>query len=129
MRIRKLTTISTLTLLGSLLMFWPSSSIGQAGQHGSFLSWTAPAVTSTTGPAASYNIYRSTVSGGPYTLIANVTTTSFEDPIAGLVTGTTYFYVVKTVNSIGVEGATSTEVSGLIPNASGAVSGLVDVVK
>ena len=66
--------------------------------------------------AAAYNVYRSTVSGGPYTLIANVTTTSYVDPIAGLTPGTTYFYVMRSVNSVGVEDGPSNETSGTISN-------------
>ncbi len=46
---------------------------------------------------ASYKVYRSTVSGGPYTLLANnVTTNSFNDNAATL--GTTYYYVVTAVD-------------------------------
>jgi fibronectin type 3 domain-containing protein len=112
------------------LLFWPGRSPSQAAQHGSFLSWSAPAVDSSHSAAASYNVYRSTVSGGPYTLLVNVTTTSYTDPIAVLTPGTTYYYVVRAVNSVGVEfGGAPLEASGTIPNAPGAVTGIVDVVK
>lgn len=114
----------------ALLLLWTGSLPGQqTQQHGSFLTWNAPTVDAAHSPAAAYNIYRATSAGGPYTLIANVTTTSYVDPIGGLATGTTYFYIIKSVNSVGTESAASSEVSGLIPNASGAVVGLVDVVK
>jgi parallel beta helix pectate lyase-like protein/fibronectin type III domain protein len=50
--------------------------------------------------ATSYNVKRSTVSGGPYTTIAtNVTTTSFTN--TGLTNGTTFFFVVSAVNAAG----------------------------
>ena len=58
------------------------------------LSWTG-----STG-ATSYNVKRSSVTGGPYTTIATgVTTTSYTD--FGLARGSTYFYVVSAVNSAG----------------------------
>jgi fibronectin type 3 domain-containing protein len=67
------------------------------------LSWTASS------GATSYNLKRSTTSGGPYATVApGVTTTSYTD--AGLTNGTTYYYVVSAVNSCG-EGSNSTQVS------------------
>jgi hypothetical protein len=57
------------------------------------LTWNAG------GGATSYTVYRGTESGGPYTTIGTVSTTSFTD--AGLTTGTTYYYVVSATNSGG----------------------------
>ena len=58
------------------------------------LSWTGSS------GATSYNVKRATVSGGPYGNIATgVTTTSYTD--SGLTSGTTYYYVVSAVNSVG----------------------------
>ncbi len=57
------------------------------------LSW------SSVNNAASYNIYNSTVSGGPYTLVGF--TTSTNDVITGLTDGTTYYFVVTSVNNSG----------------------------
>eukprot|EP00697_Spironema_sp_BW2_P005671 gnl/Spiro4/17911_TR9543_c0_g2_i1.p4 gnl/Spiro4/17911_TR9543_c0_g2~~gnl/Spiro4/17911_TR9543_c0_g2_i1.p4 ORF type:complete len:124 (-),score=13.84 gnl/Spiro4/17911_TR9543_c0_g2_i1:1032-1403(-) len=113
----------------AVLLFWPFRTISQTAVHGSFLTWTAPTVTPTTSAAASYNVYRATVSGGPYALIANVTTTSYTDPVAGLTAGTTYYYVVTSVNSVGVESADSVQVSGAIPNVPGVPLAPADVVK
>ena len=58
--------------------------------------------------ATSYNVNRATVSGGPYTTIANVTTnhnidTTISDPVP-------YYYVVSALNNYG-QSANSTEVS------------------
>jgi fibronectin type III domain protein len=58
------------------------------------LSWTAP-----TG-ATSYNVQRSSNNGGPYIAIATeVTATTYVD--TGVTNGTTYYYIVQAVNSVG----------------------------
>jgi len=55
--------------------------------------------------ATSYRVERATVSGGPYTLVTTVTVTTFLD--TGRTNGTTYFYVIKAVNSAGASPATA----------------------
>lgn len=67
------------------------------------LSWNA-----STG-ATSYNVKRSTVSGGPYTTVAATTATTFIDN-KSVVNGTTYYYVVSAVSS-SQESANSSQVS------------------
>src|SRR5262249_58866328 len=53
--------------------------------------------------ATSYNVKRSTTSGGPFTTIATgVTSTSFTN--TGLTNGTTFFFVVSAVNVAGESG-------------------------
>ena len=56
------------------------------------LSWTAA-----TGSPTSYNVKRSTVSGGPYTTVGTTTapTVTYTDSVLG---GQTYYYVVTAVN-------------------------------
>ena len=77
--------------------------------NGVSLSWTSP------GAAASYNIKRATVSGGPYTTIATgVATTSYTDSTASI--GGTYDYVVSASNSNG-EGVNSSQVSTTVQGA------------
>jgi fibronectin type 3 domain-containing protein len=73
-----------------------------AGNAQVILSWT------TSANATSYNLKRSTTTGGPYTLLSSPTAASFTDTT--VTNGTTYFYVVSAVNSAG-EGANSSEVS------------------
>ena len=75
----------------------------------------APATLSATGwdslvvlgwPAASgaisYNIKRATTNGGPYAIVANVTTNHYTD--TGLRNGTSYYYVVSALNTAGESG-------------------------
>lgn len=65
------------------------------------LTWNAVA------GAASYNVLRSLTSGGPYSQVASVTTTSHSD--TGLSASTTYFYVVRAV--AGCESGNSNQAS------------------
>jgi len=67
------------------------------------LNWNAPVGSYITG----YKVKRATVSGGPYTtLAANVTSTTYQDNT--ITAGTTYYYVVTAVDSIG-EGPNSAQ--------------------
>jgi fibronectin type 3 domain-containing protein len=71
----------------------PANLTATAGNAQVSLSWSV-----STG-ATSYNVERSTTSGGPYSQIAASSTNSYID--AGLTNGTTYYYVVSAVNSAG----------------------------
>ena len=71
------------------------------------LSWTASP------GAASYNLKRATVNGGPYPTVTNVTATSYTTP--GLTNGTTYYFVVSALN-VGGESANSSQVSATPTN-------------
>jgi len=72
------------------------------------LNWTAGA------NATSYEVLRGTVSGGPYTVVASgVTATTYTD--GGLLLGTTYYYVVRSVNSFGTS-ANSNQASAMPAN-------------
>ena len=57
--------------------------------------------------ATSYNVGRSTTSGGPYTTVASPTGSA---PDTGVTNGTTYYYVVAAVNTAGTS-ANSSQVS------------------
>jgi hypothetical protein len=120
--------IPFLVLIAALL-FWPSFTSSQAAQHGVFLTWPIPAGDATHSVPASFNVYRATVSGGPYTLVTNVTTASYVDPITILTAGTTYFYVIRSVNSVGSEDGASNEVTAIIPNPPAPVIGAQGVVR
>ena len=78
----------------------PTGLVATPGNSQVALSWNAA-----TG-AATYNVKRSTTSGGPYSPIqTGVTTTSFTDTTVS--NGTTYYYVVSGVSSGGQEGPNS----------------------
>jgi hypothetical protein len=59
--------------------------------------------------ATGYNVKRATSSGGPYTTIANVTTTNYTD--TGVAHGVGYYYVVSDTNSCGESYYNSMEAS------------------
>jgi hypothetical protein len=82
----------------------------QAASHSVTVSWTA-----STSTVSGYNVYRSSVSGGPYTKMNSglIAGTSYLD--SAVTSGQTYFYVVTSVTSGGVESANSAEVSAVIP--------------
>jgi fibronectin type 3 domain-containing protein len=71
----------------------PSLNAPTPGDNTVALSWSAVS-------GATYDVKRSTTSGGPYTTLINVSTTSHADNTA--VNGTTYYYVVAAVNASGV---------------------------
>jgi hypothetical protein len=58
-----------------------------------------------------YNVYRSTTSGGPYSLIASTTSTYSTYLDVGLTNGTTYYYVVREAALNGDELCQSNEAS------------------
>src|SRR5207237_989040 len=67
--------------------------------------------------AASYNVKRATVSGGPYTTISGApgswTSTSFSDTTAAA--GATYYYVVTAQNGAGESGSSNEASATLRP--------------
>jgi hypothetical protein len=79
----------------------PGGLIAAAGGNAQVkLSWWAASA------GASYNVKRSLISGGPYTTITNISTTSYTD--TNVVNNRSYYYVVSAVNAVG-EGANSAE--------------------
>lgn len=78
--------------------------------HTVMLTWNSSTSPSING----YNLYRGTVSGGPYTKITEspITSTSYIDN--GVTSGQTYFYVATTVAS-NLESSYSTEAVAQVP--------------
>jgi hypothetical protein len=82
----------------------------QPVSHSVTLTWTA-----STSTVTGYNVYRSTVSGGPYTKLNSSPTAATTYADTTVQSGQTYFYVVTSVDSSNVESANSAEVSATIP--------------
>jgi len=62
--------------------------------------------------ATSYNVYRSTTTGGPYVKIGNTTSTYCVYIDLTVTNGVTYFYVIRPCDSTGAELLQSNECSG-----------------
>lgn len=75
-----------------------------AGNAMVMLQWSASS------DATDYSVKRATTSGGPYTQLAEPTSTGYTDSSAA--NGTTYFYVISALRSAG-ESANSAQVSAL----------------
>lgn len=89
----------------------PVNLIAASGDQKVILSWSAAA------NATGYQVKRSTVSGGPYSVIASPTTNFLTD--ADLANGTAYHYVVSALNASG-ESANSVQATGTpLASASG----------
>jgi Abnormal spindle-like microcephaly-assoc'd, ASPM-SPD-2-Hydin len=88
------------------------SGAGTAVSHEVDLSWNPP--TSSPDPVAGYNIYRST-GGGSFMLVNPSPTSSISYVDSIVVSGTSYSYVVKSVDFSGVENDASNEAMATIP--------------
>ena len=79
-------------------------------QHSASLNWNPSA-----SAVAGYNVYRGSVSGGPYTIMNTSLdgSTNFVD--FNVQAGQTLFYVVTSVETNGMESSFSNEVKALIP--------------
>ncbi len=86
----------------------PSGLSATAGNQQVSLTWNASV------GATTYNVKRSTTSGGPYTGVSSTNRTTDTD--SSLANGTTYYYVVSAVNANGESGnsaeASATPVGG-----------------
>jgi len=79
-------------------------------QHTVDLDWN------TSADAVGYNVYRGTVSGGPYTMINSSldSTSAYAD--ATVASGQTYYYVVTAVDSSSNESGYSNQTQAVIPS-------------
>src|SRR5207248_10131144 len=88
---------------------------GPNSYAGVSLSWNAVS------GAASYNVKRSTASGGPYSTVASRANTDYSD--TSVVSGTVYYYVVSAV-SAGGESANSAQAPATPSSAGDVTTGL-----
>jgi hypothetical protein len=80
-----------------------------ATQHSVKLNWQSSSSAGVTG----YRVYRSTISGGYYGLVASSTTLAYTD--TAVQSGATYYYVLTAVNNAGQQSVYSNQVTAVIP--------------
>ena len=83
----------------------------QAVAHSVDLSWDA----STSPTVVGYNVYRSTVSGGTYSLLTSSLVAGLTYTDSSVLSGQTYYYVATAVDAAGIESIYSNEVQAVIP--------------
>jgi hypothetical protein len=79
-------------------------------QHSVDLSWSP-----STSVVVGYNVYRGSISGGPYTKINSSLNAAASYIDSTVQSGQTYFYVTTAVDSTGMESGHSNEVSAVVP--------------
>ena len=82
----------------------------QQSQHSVALSWDP-----STSLVIGYNVYRGTVSGGPYTRLNSSVDASTVYTDSSVQSGLTYYYVTTAVDSNNVESAYSNQATSVIP--------------
>jgi hypothetical protein len=78
--------------------------------HSVALNWNA-----STSTVAGYRTYRSTVSGGPYTVLNSAANPLLKYTDSTVQAGTTYYYVVTSVAADTAESAYSSQVTAVVP--------------
>jgi Abnormal spindle-like microcephaly-assoc'd, ASPM-SPD-2-Hydin len=84
---------------------------GAGTQTSVALSWNA-----STSQVTGYNVYRGSVSGGPYAKINSTLNASTNFTDSSVQPGQTYYYVTTAVDSGGTESAYSNQAQAVIPN-------------
>jgi len=82
----------------------------QVSQHSVALTWDASA------QATGYNVYRGSVSGGPYSKINSTLNPSTNYTDSSVQSGQTYYYVTTAVDSQGAESSYSNQAQAAVPN-------------
>jgi hypothetical protein len=102
--------VDKLTLSGSSTSQPPAAPTGLVATPGNAqvaLAWNA----NTDAGLAGYDVYRASTSGGPYTNLTATPVTSPAYTDTGVVNGTTYYYVVKAINTASQLSGASNQVS------------------
>jgi fibronectin type 3 domain-containing protein len=86
------------------------SGTGSTVQHSVAVNWTA-----STSTVAGYNVYRGTLSGGPYSKIDSTLITGLTYTDNTVSSGATYYYVITAVAADGTESSFSNQVQAVIP--------------
>jgi Cep192 domain 4/Abnormal spindle-like microcephaly-assoc'd, ASPM-SPD-2-Hydin/HYDIN/CFA65/VesB-like, Ig-like domain len=81
-------------------------------QHSVALTWSP----STSSGVVGYNVYRGTVSGGPYAQINSALDATTSDTDSTVQGGQAYYYVVTAVDSTGTESSYSNQTQAVIPS-------------
>jgi hypothetical protein len=81
-------------------------------EHGVTLTWT-PSPSTSTSTVVGYNVYRRTREGPRIKIATLVPHPPYEDRL--VVSGQTYFYVVRAVDQLGRESGASAETTATIP--------------
>jgi hypothetical protein len=104
-------TISSNSISGSTAIV-ALTGTGVAVAHSVDLSWDAP--TSSPDPVVGYNIYRSTADGA-FVLLNSLPDSAIVYVDNSVVSGDSYSYTVKSVDSAGVESVASNQITATIP--------------
>jgi hypothetical protein len=94
----------TISLLGD------GTQTSSPAAHSVTLTWSA-----STSPVAGYDVYRSEISGGPYAKLDSSPLAADTYTDSTVQAGSTYYYVVTSVNSSGVQSADSAQASATVP--------------
>lgn len=89
------------------------SGIGEVAQHQANVSWNAPA--GSADPITGYHIYRSAGGSNTYQLLNSSVDTQTTYVDSTVQSGSTYNYIVKSVDSAGIESVPSSQVSAAVP--------------
>jgi hypothetical protein len=104
-------TSTTFTVTTAAIFTNETAVLSAAALHSVSLRWNA----SDSPNLSYYNLYRGTISGGPYPVVTAVgLMTTFTD--SNVQAGQTYYYVVTAVDATGAESAYSNEASAGLPN-------------
>lgn len=82
----------------------------QSVSHDVALAWTA-----STSVVTGYNVYRGQVSGGPYTRVTSTPVAGTSDVDSSVLSGSTYYYRVTSIDSNNIESGFSNETAAVIP--------------